>query len=138
MIIRSPTGSYLIALPDAAEQDIDDDVVSYRIAGDDLLLQLSSRSRNDGPYASASDLMRRRLDWGYSDVTPVMLDIGACHDVAAASVDEGDGACWLFVYAVWPSLAVFVTVTHPTRDVAEESWALEAIRSIRLVGYDVD
>jgi len=128
-----PTGSYALLVPRNVEEDIDADVTSFWLDGDDLLLQLSSRTRSDGQQVSAGERMRDRLDMhAYSSVAIVPLEILGCPDAEAASAVDEDGTHWLFVYAVWPALAVFVTVTHPSRDVAAPSWAIDAVRSIRL------
>ena len=66
------------------------------------------------------------------DFYTTALQILGCPDAEAASAIGEDGTHWLFVYAVWPALVVFVTVTHPSRDVAAPSWAIDAVRSIRL------
>jgi len=128
-----PTGSYALLVPRNVEEDIDADVTSFWLDGDDLVLQLSSRTRSDGQQVSAGERMRDRLDMhAYSSVAIVPLEILGCPDAEAASAVDEDGTHWLFVYAVWPALAVFVTVTHPSRDVAAPSWAIDAVRSIRL------
>ena len=120
-------------VPANVEEGIDAGVTSFWLDGDDLVLQLSSRTRDDGQQVSAGERMRDRLRMhAYSKVEIVSLQILGCPDAEAASAIGEDGTHWLFVYAVWPALVVFVTVTHPSRDVAAPSWAIDAVRSIRL------
>ena len=133
MRLVQPTGSYFMLVPTNVEEDIDAEVTSFWLDGDDLVLQLSSRTRGDGQQVSASERLRDRLDMhAYSSVAIVPLEIPGCPGAEAVSAIGEDGTHWLLVYAVWPALAVFVTVTHPSRDVAAPSWAIDAVRSIRL------
>ena len=120
-------------VPMDVEEDIDADVTSFWLDGDDLVLQLSSRTRSAGAQVSAGERLRDRLRMhAYSNVTIVSLEVPGCPDVEAAAAIGEEGMRWLFVYAVWPGLAVFVTVTHPSRDVTADSWALDTVRSMGL------
>lgn len=128
----SPSGSYVVNVPQCVREDIDDVVTSYWIEGDDLLFQISSYLREEGDQVSASDRLKDRLAIsGARDAAAVNIEIDGCPDVAAAKIQDDDGVYWTYVYAVWPWLAVFMTVSHPHVDMDEASWAYGAIRSLR-------
>jgi hypothetical protein len=128
----SPTGSYSLVVPTGVNEDVDGNTVSLWIAGDDTLLQFSSRRRETGGQVSARERLRARLEGGeLHNLRAVAVDIPACDEVAAASGMDDEGTTWLYVYAVWPDVAVFLTVSHPTRDPTGPSWAFDAMRSLR-------
>ena len=128
-----PTKTYALLVPENFEEDVEGDVASYWMAGDPLLLQLSSRARVDGAEIGAAQRLNERMQHpGHSQFVPASIAIDGCPDVAAAMARDGDGARWLFVYAVWPSLTVFATLVHPDHDILTPSWGLDAISSLRL------
>lgn len=129
----SPFESCLISVPEQVEEDIDGTVASYWLAGDDLLLQISSYVREHGLQIPAAMRLTERLCRGaLQDVETFDIKIEGCPDTAAASWKDDDGVNWIGVYAVWPWITVFFTVSHPHRDVTPESWALMSIRSLRV------
>jgi hypothetical protein len=60
----------------------------------------------------------------------VPLALTGCEDVAAAAGLDDEDTAWLYVYAVWPNVSLFVTISHP-RELPERSWALDALHSLR-------
>lgn len=133
LIETHPTPTLCIDLPPGCVEDHDDLVSSYWMQGDELLLQLSSRVRFEGAQVSAAARMHARLQKeGWREAHAVLVRIDACPQVAAFAARDKEGEYWLFIYAVWPRVAVLITLAHPFSDVTRESWALAAVRSLRL------
>jgi hypothetical protein len=129
----SPSDSYFVCVPEEIEEDIDGGVASYWLLRDDLLLQISSYVREQGVQIPAEVRLMERLNGGASQgIERFGITIDGCPDSASATWKDRDGVNWLGVYAVWPWITLFLTVSHPHRDVTLESWALMSIGSLRV------
>ena len=131
-----PSPSYEILLPDDVTIQSDERVCSFWIAGQPILLQVSSYIKQDAdlPIPPASRLRDRiakssqgcRVWEGKSFLIP-----GADHAVGE-TVDE-NGLHWVHAYIVWPHLTVHVTISGPDDLVhASHNWAQAAMESLRL------
>lgn len=128
----SPAGSYSLSVPSNIAEEIDGHSISLWVPRDETLLQISSRRREDGDQVGAHERLRARLQIRpLINVHAESLQIEGCPDVAAARADDDDKSRWLFVYAVWPDLSVFLTISHPEALPIRPSWAMEAVRSLR-------
>ena len=128
----NPTGSYCISLPDDVAEDYDERVASYWKEGHSLLLQVSSYIRHEGPQVSAAERLDARLQQeslsGVSRDVCITID---CPDIETAGGIDCEGTRWVYVYAVWPDLTIFASISGDDKDVRDNScWALEAINSI--------
>jgi len=53
-------------------------------------------------------------------------------DYAAASGVDEKGLMWVYIYAVWDDLTIFITVSGDESDLlGEGNWAFQAVRSVR-------
>lgn len=129
----SPTGSYLIDIPSDVSEESDERVTSYWKKDRNVLLQISSYGRVKGNQLSARErLVARVAGESLSDLTWDVIKPEACFDVASASGKDSVGCSWIYCYAVWPDLSVFLTVSGPDKSMdAEGEWAKNAVRSIR-------
>lgn len=129
----SPSGSYSLQIPADAEEDVDDRVSSFWVPGDDTLFQVSSIRRESGEQVSAGARLAARLARDtHQDVVNVRIEIVGCPDLAAASARDGENVYWLYTYAVWPDLTVFMTASHPERPPGTHGWAMETLHSLHL------
>jgi hypothetical protein len=128
----SPTGTYSVTVPNNIAEDVDGNITSIWIPGDDTLLQLSSSRRETGQQVTARERLGARLEREQAqDIRHAELRIPGCDDAAGAVIADADGANWLYAYAVWPDLAIFITISHPEKDPTSPSWALDALCSVR-------
>jgi hypothetical protein len=133
-----PTGSYAIDVPVEVNEQIEDGVVSLWVPQDDTLLQLSSFKRETEHQVPAMVRLEARLNREQlSGVRFEHIDISACPDVAAASGRDDEGIQWLYVYAAWRDLTVFVTISVPDAQPTSitNQWALVALTSLRRPDY---
>jgi hypothetical protein len=136
----SPTGSYILDIPQAAVEDIDGRVSSYWIDGEDRCLQLSSYARIGAaqpppPSVRLSDRLQRE---GRRKSTQIRLTVAGATTAAAEFTDE-EGIQWLYVYVSWPDLTIFVTASGPEGQVfGHDSWLIRSIESIRRAGHPMD
>ena len=136
MQYRSPTGSYELALPADVVEDVDERCTSYWRNDADVVLQLSSYRRHEGPQVTAKDRLDARLSReNRPGVSAAALSVPECPDVAAAAFQDSEGILWHYCYCVWPHLTVFVTIAGSVEGIGEGArWALDALRSLRLRG----
>jgi len=137
--ILRPSPSYEATVPHHAEQADDDDrVTSVWLDGQPLLLQLSSYLRTTGEQVNAAERLRERIDksaesWTRWDAT---LHADSSIDQATAEYADAEGTVWIFTYLVWPHLTLLATVAGVGPMVRDrDNWALQAVRSIRLVTH---
>jgi hypothetical protein len=122
-------------LPDEITEEIDDRVSSYWIAGESLLLQVSSYARQGGDQAGA---IRRLQDRIAKSNAPWQIWAKRLHhdnrvDEAVGETKYESGLSWIHVYLVWPHLSVYATISGPDELVrVENNWSYEAIKSICL------
>jgi len=132
----NPTESYCISLPDDIAEDYDERVASYWKEGHSLLLQVSSYIRHEGPQVSAAERLKSRLQ--QESLLNVSWDVCVtidCPDLDTAVGIDCEGVRWIYVYAVWPDLTIFASISGDDKDVKDNrNWALEAINSIRRRG----
>ncbi len=129
--VISPTGSYKIEVPSRVVEDDDNGVTSLWVPGDDTLLQLSSRRRDSGDQIGAKQRLEERLHGGgLQNPQRAALSIAGCPDAFCASGHDDDDGGWMFAYAVWPDLSVFMTISHPDGLHGVSAWASDAIHSL--------
>jgi hypothetical protein len=127
--------SYSSELPEDVEEDLDPQVSSYWMAGSDLVLQLSSYRRLEGPQIRAATLLGERLVREQRAATRQVSFRFASPDQACAAFVDEQGWEWLYAYLVWPDPCVFASVI--STDMEESvlgSWAVRAIESIKREG----
>ena len=62
-----------------------------------------------------------------------------CPDYSAALATDDEGYAWVYLYAVWPDLAIMITVSRNGADSMEyDNWAFDAIRSLTRGAKKVD
>lgn len=131
------TRSYGIEVPTDTVEEVDGPVVSYWIPGKATLLQLSSMRRAAGDQVEAGQRLAERIASGdLRDVRTERLEIDKCPDVASASGLDEESTRWVYCYAVWPDLAVFLSVSGPPGELeADGTWAFDSVRSIRRTNW---
>lgn len=130
-----PTGSFDLVVPIAALSDDDEHVFSYWIHDHPLLLQISSHRRFHGAQVNAANRLRAFLErQPLVSVSPIPdVSVESC-DFAACKGLSDDREVWVYAYAVWPDLAVMITVSGDAQLVNDhENWAFTAIRSLRRI-----
>ena len=132
----SPTGSYIMILPDNVCEDKDERVASYWLPGQEVLLQTSSYTRTEGKQVSANERLKARLaKENLSDVKNGNVSINSCPDCASMSGIDDKGCHWLFCYAVWQDLAILVTISGQPDELAQNgAWAFDGLKSILRAG----
>lgn len=129
-----PTESYRIDVPADVNEQADEGVLSLWLPNDDTLLQFSSYKRETHDQVPAVDRLEARLSREQlTAVRSECMKIADCPDVAAASGRDNEGIRWLYVYATWPDLTVFVTVSgaESQNGTLGQQWALDAVNSLR-------
>ena len=128
----SPTESYVLDVPSDAHEDVDERVSSYWLDGNSLL-QISSYVRVAGPQVSAVQRLKDRLaDERFPTVNYETISFISCPETAAASGVDEAGCRWVFVYGVWPDLAILATISGPPDEMEKRAaWAFDAIRTLR-------
>jgi hypothetical protein len=54
-------------------------------------------------------------------------------DEAVGEMRDESGLMWLYIYLVWPHLAVYATISGPDELIRDENnWAFEAVKGISL------
>lgn len=131
----SPTESYEMDIPEDAVEDIDGNVTSYWRSGEDVLLQVSSYRRIEGEQVVAKQRLSERFTCeSLVDVAEEDLGLENCPDIAAVSGTDDQGVRWIYCYAVWPDLTVFVSVSGQSSELRKhDNWALRTVRSIRRI-----
>lgn len=129
----SPTQSYFLKLPDDVVSDQDDRVFSWWRNGSEVLLQLSSYLRIEGPQVSAKDRLNDRLSQTNFLLSAESSDLSIdCPDIAFASGIDSEGIQWFYYYLVWPDLAIMATISGESRTLKSEGrWAIEALNSFK-------
>jgi hypothetical protein len=128
-----PFPSFSLLLPDEVTEDHrDTNVVSYWIAGDSCLLQLSSFMRNSGKQIPATERLSERIrNGGQWKSLEVPHAANGCEAAAAQTTDD-NGTTWVHAYLVWPWLSIHVTVSRNGDPLACE-WPWAALSTIRPV-----
>ena len=129
----TPTGSYSISVPDDTLEEDDGRVISFWMKGHHLLLQLSSFSRNEGAQVGATErlsaLLKRQPLLDVSLGSSVAVN---CPEYSSAKGVDEQGCVWIYAYAVWPDMALMITVSGDKQELMDEdNWAFAAVRSIR-------
>lgn len=126
-----PTPSYLLQIPADVEEDVDGNVISYWIPGDDTVLQISSYRRESGAQASAQQRLLARIHReDIEGAQTLTLDIPNCPDVAAIRYIDNDEVTWIIAYCVWADLTVFASISRPGTE-SPSAWAHDSLQSIR-------
>jgi hypothetical protein len=124
----SPTGSYAISLPDGIEEEYEGRVSSFWL-DKSLLLQISSNKRVHGSQVSSHQRLTDRFT-ETCNASSVGMVLSGCPDVAASLAKEDDGLYWLYCYASWPDLMLFITIAGPLESEVLNGWAVRAVESI--------
>lgn len=128
----SPTPSYSIELPDDCVEEIDGSVISYWRPDASCALQISSYRRSSGEAVTARERLANRVSRGGK---PDLVSIGIAlpyADYAAAIGIDDENITWLYVYVVWPSVTLLVTLSGPREDLIDErSWLRRALACIQ-------
>lgn len=131
-----PSPSYSVTVPEEACVKHEGRVTSlWQRGAPDLLLQLSSYTRNDGDQLGARKRLQDRMAKHRGKWTGRELEIPMAHtaDQAAAEILDENAVLWIHAYLVWPHLAVYATVSGPEHSVRTPgNWAMAAIESITL------
>jgi hypothetical protein len=128
----TPTGSFFITVPEDVIEEYDGRVASFWKKNREILLQVSSYARHEGPQIGAEErlmsLLKRQPLSQVSRSVALAVD---CPDFAVArGVDQG-GVAWVYAYAVWPGLAVMITISGNEREALNDgNWAFGAVRSL--------
>jgi hypothetical protein len=133
-IVRS--SSYQLELPEQICEQIDEQVSSFWLEGNPLLLQVSSYLRNKGKQVSAQERLTDRIKKHKYKWTKWKTKIYAGTDVdqATAQFIDEDGLLWLHSYLVWSHLAIYSTISGPQELVTNsKNWAVESLKSIKLI-----
>lgn len=129
----SPTQGYRVLIPEDVCEELCDEVASFWRHGSDVALQLSSYMRIDGSQVTAQERLHERL--AREDKNPVRFGRGIeleCPDLAQACVEDGENTIWVYVYAVWPDLTIFASISGSPGDMESRSdWAFDALSTIR-------
>lgn len=128
----SPTPSYSIELPDDCAEDIDGSVISYWRPDDSTAVQLSSYRRSSGEQVTARERLAARIARGGSpSLSPIPISL-PYSDYAAAIGTDDENVTWLYVYIVWPSVTLLVTLSGSRSTLLDErSWPWRALVSIQ-------
>lgn len=135
LITVRPTGSFSLALPQGICAQRDERVSSFWVAGEPLLLQISSYVRTEGQQPSARERLAQRMAkhreiWRTWDDT---LYPDQSVDQATAESWDAKGCLWIHSYLVWPHLAIYLIISGPEADALKaDSWAANAVKSIEL------
>lgn len=129
----SPTPSYSIELPDDCAEDIDGSVISYWRPDDSCALQISSYRRSSGEQVTARERLAARISrGGQPALTPITIQL-PYSDYAAAIGTDDENVTWLYVYVVWPSVTLLVTLSGSREALLDErSWPRRAVSQIQL------
>ena len=127
--------NYTIDLPANTQQELDSEISSFWMAGDDLVLQLSSYHRVEGLQINGETRLSERLiKEGRVSSDKIVLKVHSPDFAGAIFQDEQQ---WkrLYAYLVWPDLCVFASAisTDRSNDLLG-SWAAAAISSIERTG----
>jgi hypothetical protein len=128
-----PMGSYTLKLPIDIVDKIEDEIVSYWRAGEDVLLQLSSNKRYEGPQIGAAVRLENRLQREKGELLPArVINMTSCPDFASAALLDREGVEWIYCYAVWPDLMVLATICGQPQAVNTQGrWAFDAIEGLQ-------
>jgi len=139
MTTSSPTGSYVIWLPDNVTEEVDGIVTSYWIPNKRIALQLSSHARLSGPQVSATTRLKDRITLeNLSEVEYVSIGpVGP--QKAGLTFMDNQGIQWFYLYLTWPDFAMFIKISGPPDELADRSlWPFAAVRSIRRLEFQPD
>jgi hypothetical protein len=133
MKVVSPTGSYFMTVPEDIEEQLDERVASFWRPGEHVLLQTSSYARSKGPQHSAEDRLKARLTTGrLLEVRREVFSVPCAIESAAASGTDDEGCHWTYIYAVWPDLTVFASISGPPEEINRRGdWAFKALQSLQ-------
>lgn len=129
-----PSPSFEILLPDTVVYQTDQQVSSFWLSGNPVLLQLSSyRVKLSRPMAARLRLKERIAksagQWNVWESSPLCIDFA---EQAIADTVDSDGLLWIHAYIVWSHVTVYATISGPGDDVRNsKNWALRALESIR-------
>jgi hypothetical protein len=130
-----PSSSYQVVLPDEIFQKNDERVSSYWVAGEPVLLQLSSYIRDAGEQTGATQRLQERIakspaTW---NIWKSPLNIDPNVDQAIGETTDEGGLTWLHIYLVWPHLTVYATISGPEDRVKDANcWAYGAMQRLGL------
>ena len=129
------TSTHELDLPDDLNEQRDIQLSSFWRASEPLLLQVSSYVRSEGSQVPAKQRLKERIEkmggsWHKSNIR---LHPDLSLDQAVAETIDPNGVAWMHAYFVWPHLAVYATVSGPPECLADENWAVNALRTLRLV-----
>jgi hypothetical protein len=128
----NPSPSISISLPEDVLESHDDGISSYWKKEDTCLLQISTFACESGAQVSAAQRLSERTiaqdTWRPFDL-PQKPE--GCETAAAAMIND-QGAWWVHVYFVWPSLAIHAAMSRQGQLEGCE-WALDSLASIRPV-----
>lgn len=129
------TSTHELDLPDDLNERRDIQLSSFWRAGEPLLLQMSSYVRDEGSQVPAKQRLEERIEktGGSWHKSYIRLHPDLSLDQAVAETIDSNGFAWMHAYFVWPHLAVYATVSGPPESLAEENWAVNALRTLRLV-----
>jgi hypothetical protein len=130
-----PSSSYQVVLPEEVSQKSDDRVSSYWVAGEPVLLQLSSYIRDAGEQTEATQRLRERIakspaTW---NIWKSVLNRDPNVDQAIGEMTDEGGLTWVHIYLVWPHLTVYATISGPEDRVKDaKGWAYDAVQRLSL------
>lgn len=145
MMIETLTvaNAYRITVPCDCIRDYDTGICSFWISGSDTLLQLSGFVRTESKTAMpAGERLRNRLQRESLEIKLRVANLlGNVPDSAYVTFEDEEGVTWCYLYAVWPKLSLFITISGRGLDVEEEFgllgeedlWVRRALDSIELV-----
>lgn len=128
----SPTPSYSIELPDDCAEDIDGSVISYWRPDDSYALQISSYRRSSGEQVTARERLAARISrGGQPALSPIAIQL-PYSDYSVAIGTDDENVTWLYVYVVWPSVTLLVTLSGSREALLDErSWPRRAVSRIQ-------
>lgn len=129
-----PTPSFSLAVPRDATQEVDQRVSSFWVPGESVLLQISSYARKHGFQVSATERLQERLaKEKLIEARDFVVSLEECPNCAAIQGRDDKNVYWVHVYAVWPDLTIYATLSwkNPDNICSNGKWAVDALRSIR-------
>jgi hypothetical protein len=130
-----PSSSYQVFLPEEISEKNDDRVSSYWLAGEPVLLQMSSYIRDSGGQVGATERLQGRIAKSSAtwSIWTRSLNEDASVDQAIGEMTDDGGLTWLHIYLVWPHLTVYATISGPEDRVKDtKGWAYDAVKRLSL------
>ena len=129
-----PSKSYELSLPQCIQEERSGRVSSFWLAGEPLLLQLSSYIREEGSQVMASNRLEERIAKtpGKWTLSKRPLNQNRHVDQATAELLDEHGMLWVHSYFVWSHLAVYATISGPPDIVRDPAnWATKGLSSLK-------